>query len=118
MFSSPLEQQGAALLLGQPLPSLTEAGAETGLDFWIPGLTTSSPESQWPWGAAATVGSCSDRGNRGANGKSPCLHSGALIFCECYAALQATGSDELQLIFSEGVYLCPQRVKVVSSLVR
>ena len=41
VFSSPIEQQGAAVLLDQPPLGLTEVSAETGLDFGIPGPTTS-----------------------------------------------------------------------------
>lgn len=96
VFSSPIEQQRMAVLLDQSALSLTEVSAEMGLDFGMPGPTTSSPESQCPWKAAATMGiqslgSCSDLGNRGGNSQSPYLQSGSLIFCECYTVLQDIG---------------------------
>lgn len=97
--------------------SLTQVGAEMRSDFGIPGPTTVFPERHSPCGGAAAVLTCSFSsrsgcGNRGGDGKSPFLHSGSLIFCECYTALQNIGAYYLQFISSKGVCLCPQRVKV------
>lgn len=107
-------------MLLDPL-NLTEVGAEMRSDFGIPGPTTFFPESHSPCGGAATVvtfSSCSRCGNRDGDDKSPFLHNGSLIFCECCTVLQDIGADYLQFISSKGVCLCPQRVKVVLNVVK